>query len=87
MNLFECPGLQVLLDLLVLLRATVTGWSSFGFFFCKKGFEKSFPTNGAKLLEHSFPRMTWRILIRRVTGFVDDGVNGDDGVWVDLAAK
>jgi hypothetical protein len=34
------------------------------FFFRKNGFEKSFPTDGAKLLEHSFPRMTWKLLIR-----------------------
>jgi hypothetical protein len=35
------------------------------FSFVRKDFEKSFPTDGAKLLKHSFPRMTWRLLIRR----------------------
>jgi hypothetical protein len=40
------------------------------FSFCKKGFEKSFSTDGAKLLEHSFPRMTWRIMICRFVGLL-----------------
>jgi hypothetical protein len=39
-------------------------------FFCKKGFEKYFPTDGAKLLEHSFPRMTCRVLIRWFVGLL-----------------
>ena len=38
---------------------------SFGIIFrSKKRFEKSIPTDSAKLLEHSFSRMTWHASIR-----------------------
>jgi hypothetical protein len=81
MSLFRCSDPRGFLDLPVRRRAMVMGWSSFGIIFKSKNrFEQSIPTDGAKLLEHSFSRMTWRASIRQV---IDD----DGGVWIGLTAK
>jgi hypothetical protein len=45
--------------------------SSLEIFFVRTDLKKKIvPTDGAKLLEHSFPRMTWKLLIRCLAGFV-----------------
>jgi hypothetical protein len=88
MNLFECLGPRVLLDLLVLLHATVTGWSSSGIFlFCKKGLKKSISHRWRQTVRTQFSKDDMESSDSSGYRIIDNDVDGDDGVWVDLAAK
>jgi hypothetical protein len=57
------------------------------FFFCKKGFEKSISHRRRQTVRTQFSKDDVESSDSSGYWIVDDDVDGDNGVWVDLAAK